>query len=96
MSKYHSYHSNNLYSQLTIGWVFRCIDSNFRWTDGDIGAVFGLGFPPMKGGTFRFMDTYGISNIVDLMYNYQLDYGDRFAPTQLLIDMVKDNKNFYS
>ncbi|CAF4309628.1 unnamed protein product, partial [Rotaria sp. Silwood2] len=56
-------------------------------TDGDIGAVFGLGFPPMKGGPFRFMDTYGICNIVDLMNNYQLEYGDRFVPTQFLIDM---------
>ncbi|CAF3509502.1 unnamed protein product [Rotaria sp. Silwood1] len=76
----------------------RCLEENVinSPTDGDIGAVFGLGFPPMKGGTFRFMDTYGISNIVDLMYNYQLEYGDRFSPTQLLIDMVKDNKNFYS
>jgi 3-hydroxyacyl-CoA dehydrogenase/enoyl-CoA hydratase/3-hydroxybutyryl-CoA epimerase len=42
------------------------------------------------------MDTYGISNIVDLMMNYQLKYGDRFAPTQLLIDMAKEKKKFYS
>jgi hypothetical protein len=41
------------------------------------------------------MDSYGISNIVDLMKNYQLKYGDRFAPTQLLIDMTTEKKNFY-
>ncbi|UJR32150.1 hypothetical protein I4U23_019617 [Adineta vaga] len=64
-------------------------------TDGDIGAVFGLGFPPMKGGPFHFMDTYGIFNIVDLMYNYQSKYGDRFMPTQLLIKMSEENKAFY-
>jgi 3-hydroxyacyl-CoA dehydrogenase/enoyl-CoA hydratase/3-hydroxybutyryl-CoA epimerase len=46
-------------------------------------------------GPFRFMDTYGISNIVDIMKNYQIKYGDRFAPTQLLIDMAKENKKFY-
>jgi 3-hydroxyacyl-CoA dehydrogenase/enoyl-CoA hydratase/3-hydroxybutyryl-CoA epimerase len=81
-------------------------------TDGDIGAVFGLGFPPMKGGTvniifsrliyifnlgpFVFMDTYGISNIVDLMKTYQLKYGDRFSPTSSLIEMSISNKKFYS
>ena len=41
------------------------------------------------------MDTFGIFNIVDLMYNYQLKYGDRFAPTQLLINMSQENKTFY-
>jgi hypothetical protein len=41
------------------------------------------------------MDTFGISNIVDLMRDYQLQYGDRFAPTELLIDMARMNKNFY-
>ncbi len=47
-------------------------------------------------GPFRFMDTYGISNIVDLMNNYQLKYGNRFSPSQLLLDMSKENKKFYS
>lgn len=42
------------------------------------------------------MDTYGICNIVDLMHNYQLKYGERFTPSQLLIDMAKENKIFYS
>jgi 3-hydroxyacyl-CoA dehydrogenase len=47
-------------------------------------------------GPFRFMDTYGVSKIVDLMNNYRSKYGDRFAPTQLLVDMAKENKKFYS
>ncbi|CAF1660715.1 unnamed protein product, partial [Didymodactylos carnosus] len=64
-------------------------------TEGDIGAVFGLGFPPMKGGPFRFMDTYGIDKIHDLMNQYRSTYGDRFAPTKLLVDMARANKKFY-
>ncbi|CAF3635808.1 unnamed protein product [Rotaria socialis] len=76
----------------------RCLEENVisTPTDGDIGAVFGLGFPPMKGGPFHFMDTYGISNILDVMNNFQSEYGNRFAPTQLLIDMTNENKKFYS
>jgi len=42
------------------------------------------------------MDTYGVSKIVDLMNNYRSKYGDRFSPTQLLVDMAKENKKFYS
>ena len=40
--------------------------------------------------------TYGVSKIVDLMNNYRSKYGDRFTPTQLLVDMAKENKKFYS
>ncbi|CAF2851149.1 unnamed protein product [Rotaria sp. Silwood2] len=76
----------------------RCLEEKIITspTDGDVGAVFGLGFPPMKGGPFRFIDTYGVSNIVDLMNNHRSRYGDRFTPTQLLVDMAKENKKFYS
>ncbi|CAF1292613.1 unnamed protein product [Adineta ricciae] len=76
----------------------RCLEEKIITspTDGDIGAVFGLGFPPMKGGPFRFMDTYGVSKIVDLMNSYRSKYGERFAPTQLLVDMAKEDKKFYS
>ena len=47
-------------------------------------------------GPFHFLDTYGISSIVNLMTNYQSKYGERFAPSQLLINMTNENKKFYS
>jgi len=49
----------------------------------------------MKGGPFRFIDTYGIDKILDLMTQYRSTYGDRFTPTKLLVDMAKENKKFY-
>ncbi len=48
--------------------------------DGDIGAIFGIGFPPFLGGPFRYMDTLGIDHLVGRLEYYQKRHGDRFAP----------------
>ncbi|KAF7235875.1 Trifunctional enzyme subunit alpha, mitochondrial [Varanus komodoensis] len=59
--------------------------------EGDIGAVFGLGFPPCLGGPFRYADSYGAQRLVDRMRKYEDVYGSPFTPCQLLIDHAKDS-----
>ncbi|XP_007937076.1 trifunctional enzyme subunit alpha, mitochondrial [Orycteropus afer afer] len=63
--------------------------------EGDIGAVFGLGFPPCLGGPFRFVDLYGAQKIVDRLRKYEAVYGKQFTPCQLLIDHANSLKKFY-
>ncbi len=62
--------------------------------DGDIAAVFGIGFLPFTGGPFSLMDHIGISAVVDRMNALQSSYGERFAPRPLLVKMAKDGSSF--
>ena len=63
--------------------------------DGDIGAIFGIGFPPFLGGPFRYMDTLGIKHIVARLEHYQGQFGDRFAPAESLKRMAEEGITFY-
>jgi len=63
--------------------------------DGDIGAVFGLGFPPFRGGPFRYIDSVGITEIVRRLRSYESTHGPRFTPAPILVDMANTGKTFY-
>lgn len=64
--------------------------------DGDIGAVFGIGFPPFLGGPFRMLDITGTKQFVDKMYQFRDTHGPQFEPCQLLKDMAASGKKFHN
>jgi 3-hydroxyacyl-CoA dehydrogenase/enoyl-CoA hydratase/3-hydroxybutyryl-CoA epimerase len=63
--------------------------------DGDIGAIFGLGFPPFLGGPFRYLDTQGPAKVLERMQHWEQKLGARFAPAPLLQERAKQGKRFY-
>jgi 3-hydroxyacyl-CoA dehydrogenase/enoyl-CoA hydratase/3-hydroxybutyryl-CoA epimerase len=63
--------------------------------DGDIGAIFGLGFPPFRGGPFRYVDTVGAAEIVKKLETFAERLGPRFTPAPVLVDMARSGKKFY-
>mmetsp|Transcript_17427 Transcript_17427/g.70029 ORF Transcript_17427/g.70029 Transcript_17427/m.70029 type:complete len:795 (+) Transcript_17427:83-2467(+) len=64
--------------------------------DGDLAAVFGIGFLPFAGGPFRMLDAVGTAAYVDKMLKLKDRYGDRFEPCPLLKDYAKSGKKFYA
>lgn len=63
--------------------------------DGDIGLVFGVGFPPFLGGPFRYLDQIGVGTFVSKMKEYEQKYGPHFAPCPLLVEHAEANKKFH-
>jgi len=63
--------------------------------DGDVGAVFGIGFPPFRGGPFRYVDSVGASEVVRRMEEWNRRFPGRFAPAGLLVEQARAGKRFY-
>ena len=64
--------------------------------DGDIGAVFGIGFPPFLGGPFRMLDIQGTQKFVDRMLRYRDAKGPQFEPCELLKEYAVSGKKFHN
>jgi 3-hydroxyacyl-CoA dehydrogenase/enoyl-CoA hydratase/3-hydroxybutyryl-CoA epimerase len=63
-------------------------------SDGDVGAIFGLGYPPFRGGPFWTIDQMGAETVVDKLIVLAAKHGDRFEPAQILRDYAADDKKF--
>ncbi|WP_318440114.1 fatty acid oxidation complex subunit alpha FadB [Photobacterium leiognathi] len=55
-----------------INEVVRCLEENIIATpaEADMALVYGLGFPPFRGGVFRYLDSLGLANYVALADQY--------------------------
>ena len=75
----------------------RCLAENVIRSarDGDVGAVFGFGFPPFRGGPFRYMDTLGVAELVKRLEELNDRFPGRFEPAELLVSMARRGEKFY-
>ena len=75
----------------------RCLEEGIIASarDGDIGAIFGIGFPPFLGGPFRYIDQLGADKLLAQLRNLESRFGSRFAPAPLLQRMAEQQQRFY-
>ena len=62
--------------------------------DVDLGLIFGLGFPPFKGGLLHWADRLGAAKIIELLKPFA-SLEERMKPTPLLEKMAAENQKFY-
>ena len=63
--------------------------------DGDIGAIFGIGYPPFRGGPLRTIDTLGAAAVVDTLKRLAAQFGTRFLPAEALVEMAASGGRYY-
>lgn len=64
--------------------------------DVDLGLIFGIGFPPFRGGLLRYADSEGLERILKAIEKFQGSVDkDRYAPSDFLKKLVSDKRKFY-
>ncbi|HET8734357.1 MAG TPA: 3-hydroxyacyl-CoA dehydrogenase NAD-binding domain-containing protein, partial [Anaeromyxobacteraceae bacterium] len=63
--------------------------------DADIGAVFGIGFPPFRGGPLRALDAMGAKAALDALSRLRDRHGERFEPAPMLVDLARTGGRFH-
>jgi 3-hydroxyacyl-CoA dehydrogenase/enoyl-CoA hydratase/carnithine racemase len=62
--------------------------------DVDLALIYGIGFPPFRGGLFFWADQVGVAKIVEKLWQYE-PLGKRFEPTVMLTKLAASGRKFY-
>ena len=74
----------------------RCLEDGIVETpaEADMGLVYGIGFPPFRGGALRYIDSIGVAEFCKIADKYA-DLGALYQPTEGLREMAKAGKKFF-
>lgn len=79
-----------------INEVIRCLDEGIIASpaEADIALVYGLGFPPFRGGVFRYLDTIGLAQFVADAQQYA-SLGSLYQIPESLKQKAQRNETYY-
>jgi 3-hydroxyacyl-CoA dehydrogenase/enoyl-CoA hydratase/3-hydroxybutyryl-CoA epimerase/enoyl-CoA isomerase len=74
----------------------RCLEDNIVETpmEVDMGLIYGLGFPPFRGGIFRWADNVGLNEIIQRAENHNA-LGKVYEPTEQIRKMAQEGQLFH-
>ena len=74
----------------------RCLEDNIVGSaaEADMAMIYGIGFPPFRGGPMRYIDSIGVKEFVALCDKYA-HLGKLYEAPQMLKDMAESGKSFF-
>ena len=77
--------------------AIRCLEEGIvaSAAEADMALIYGLGFPPFKGGIFRYIETMGLANFVALADKYA-DLGPVYQISDGVREMAASNKSYFA
>jgi 3-hydroxyacyl-CoA dehydrogenase/enoyl-CoA hydratase/3-hydroxybutyryl-CoA epimerase/enoyl-CoA isomerase len=74
----------------------RCLEDGIVQTaaEADMGLIYGIGFPPFRGGALRYIDSIGVAEFVALADKYA-ELGAMYHPTEKLREMARNGQKFF-
>ena len=75
----------------------RCLEDNIVETpmEVDMGLIYGLGFPPFRGGIFRWADNVGLNELIQRAEKYN-SLGKVYEPTEQIRKKAREGQSFHS
>ena len=76
--------------------VVRCLEEDIVGSaaEADMALLYGLGFPPFRGGALRYIDSIGMEEFCKIADKYA-DLGALYTPTEGMREMAKAGKKFF-
>jgi 3-hydroxyacyl-CoA dehydrogenase/enoyl-CoA hydratase/3-hydroxybutyryl-CoA epimerase/enoyl-CoA isomerase len=77
--------------------AIRCLEEGIvaSAAEADMALIYGIGFPPFKGGIFRYIETMGLANFVALADKYA-DLGPVYQISDGVREMAASNKSYFA
>jgi 3-hydroxyacyl-CoA dehydrogenase/enoyl-CoA hydratase/3-hydroxybutyryl-CoA epimerase/enoyl-CoA isomerase len=77
--------------------AIRCLEEGIVGSaaEADMALLYGLGFPPFRGGIFRYIETMGLDNFVALADKYA-DLGPIYQISDGVREMAASGKSYFA
>ncbi|MFB9886683.1 fatty acid oxidation complex subunit alpha FadB [Balneatrix alpica] len=75
----------------------RCLEDGIVATaaEADMGLIYGIGFPPFRGGALNYLDTLGMANFIELAAKYE-HLGPLYQPTEEMRKMAAEGRKYFN